>query len=380
MIISELVKINTNAANKKHFKILGYDITQKVLLVPICHLTKGSHAEILVKCDNCGNEKTTQYGDYLKKFNNGGCYVCKKCQQYKTGKTNIIKYGFECASQNEKTKEKSEITNFKRYGFKCSSKNDNVKNKMKQTQIEKYGGIGWGSKITNKKIKQSVLDIYGVEYSSQNKGVKEKIKQTNLERYGGILLGSEIIKEKSKQTNLKKYGVENVNQNLEIQNKIKQTNLGRYGGTFSGSNIIKEKIKKTIFERYGVEFVAQNKEIHDKMIKSSLSTKKYKETNLHYQGTYELDFLDKYYEKINIENGKTIKYEFNNLKKVYYPDFFIPELNLIVEIKSSHWYNKYLEKNIAKQKQCLKDGYQFIFIINKDYIEFEKILTFSSEI
>ena len=76
-----------------------------------------------------------------------------------------------------------------------------------------------------------------------------------------------------------------------------------------------------------------------------LSLTKQKYNHLTYQGTFELDFINKYYNKINIQNGMTIKYDEN---KVYYPDFFIPELNLIVEIKSDYFYKKYLLKNLKK--------------------------------
>ena len=200
MILTEFVEVNTNPANKKHFQGLGYDITKKILTVPICHLSKGSHAKILVGCDVCGNEKITEYGDYMKKFNNGGFYVCKKCQQHKTGKTNMIKYGFECASQNKKTKEKSEQTNLERYGVKSSSQNKEVQDKMKQTNLERYGSLSpMESDIFKEKSKQTNLKKYGVEFVSQNEEIKEKIKQTNLEKYGGTLMGSDMLKRKFKK-------------------------------------------------------------------------------------------------------------------------------------------------------------------------------------
>ena len=66
----------------------------------------------------------------------------------------------------------------------------------------------------------------------------------------------------------------------------------------------------------------------------------------------------------------TIKYEFNNDEKTYYPDFFIKDLNLIIEIKSTYWYNKFFDKNQAKINCCKKLGYDYIFIIDKDYSKF----------
>lgn len=57
--------------------------------------------------------------------------------------------------------------------------------------------------------------------------------------------------------------------------------------------------------------------------------------------------------------------------RVYYPDFFLPEYNLIVEIKSTYTFEKYLNKNTAKKEKCIELGFNFIFIIDKDYKEFE---------
>ena len=64
------------------------------------------------------------------------------------------------------------------------------------------------------------------------------------------------------------------------------------------------------------------------------------------------------------------KYLWNSKNKVYHSDFFIPSKNLIVEIKSSYYYEKYSEINEAKRKETLKIGYNHIFIIDKDYTQF----------
>jgi len=95
---------------------------------------------------------------------------------------------------------------------------------------------------------------------------------------------------------------------------------------------------------------------------------------LYYQGTYEFDFLNNYYNKIEISKVKTIKYIYENCKKCYHPDFYYEKLNLIIEIKSDYTFNKELDKNLAKRKACIEQGYDFIFIINKKYEEFDKLI------
>ena len=82
-----------------------------------------------------------------------------------------------------------------------------------------------------------------------------------------------------------------------------------------------------------------------------------------------------YYDIIEIQKkSKSIKYIFDNKNKIYYPDFYYAPLNLLIEIKSEYTFNKELNKNLAKQKSCLDNGYNFIFIINKNYDEFQELL------
>ena len=55
-------------------------------------------------------------------------------------------------------------------------------------------------------------------------------------------------------------------------------------------------------------------------------------------------------------------------------DFYIKKLDLICEIKSSYYYNKYLEQNLLKEEYSKKE-HNFIFIVDKDYT---KLLEFLS--
>ena len=66
-----------------------------------------------------------------------------------------------------------------------------------------------------------------------------------------------------------------------------------------------------------------------------------------------------------VKRGGSIKYIFEEKEKIYFPDFYIEKLNLIIEIKSSYYYEKYYEKNQEKYKKCIDDGYSYLFIINE---------------
>lgn len=223
--------------------------------------------------------------------------------------------------------------------------------------------------------KEHSLKNYGVENPFQRKDVKEKIKTTWIKNYGVDNPNKHYkIRNKIKETNIKKYGVDHNFKTDESKEKRKDTWIKNYGvdNPFK-SNLVKEKIKKTNLEKYGVDNPQQNLEIHHKTLKTQRFLKKFKETDLTYQGSYELDFLEKFYDIIDINNGLDISYLVSDRNKIYHSDFYIPSKNLIVEIKST--YILKLDEEIEyKKKACIEQGYNYILILNKNYKEFEKTI------
>jgi len=211
----------------------------------------------------------------------------------------------------------------------------------------------------------------------------KKCVLTSIDRYGcsfPFFQNLESIK-KTKETLMRKYGVDNISkvdfirydrhllmkENTQDYNNIIQE---KYGMNVSKLDWVKDKKKQTTMKNYGVENPTQNSKIFEK---AQITGKKIKlhKLGLYYRGTYEKDFLDFCLSNnIEVESGITIKYNYNNKKKVYYSDFYIPIKNLIVEIKSSYYYSKYLELNELKKNETIKTGYNHIFIIDKDYTQF----------
>ena len=141
---------------------------------------------------------------------------------------------------------------------------------------------------------------------------------------------------KREKTNMKLYGVKNCFQNEEKKEKIKETYMKNYGVDHN------MKIQKCLDHRvetyqknYGCDNPTQDHEILKKSFTTGNKIKIYKDTNLYYQGSYELDFLERYFNLMKIERGFSIKYNMRGSKKVYHPDFYLPDLNMIIEIKSS---------------------------------------------
>ena len=227
--------------------------------------------------------------------------------------------------------------------------------------------------------KQKTLDTniikYGVSNISQLSSIKDKIKRTNLEKYGvENVYQADEIKEKIRQRNLEKYGVEFSAQSDLYKLKIINTNIKRYGVPYVyQSPVIKERIKSTNLERYGVPYFSQCKEFKLSLHKS-MTYKKY--NGLLYQSSYELAFL-KFCEINNIvvsDDPPRILYEFNNSKHYYFPDFLIPSLNLVVEIKSTYWMNTLYNKNIKKRKATESAGYTYVLVLDNDFSEILAIL------
>ena len=114
----------------------------------------------------------------------------------------------------------------------------------------------------------------------------------------------------------------------------------------------------------------------ERMFKSSVKYKEFKLPSgriVKLQG-YEPQVLEQLLESFNEndiaigvkELNKTIgkiQYTFKNTKRTYYPDFYIKSTNTIIEVKSQWTFDKWKDKNLAKQKACLQQGFNFEFII-----------------
>lgn len=232
------------------------------------------------------------------------------------------------------------------------------------------------SKEIQKVNRERNLEKYGVEFVSQIETTKIKCKNTCLQNYGvDNPSKSNLIKEKKIETCKRNHSVDYPMQSKEVRYKRKKTMIDKYSVEYPIQNKdIRNRMKKTNLEKYGVENANQNLEIHNKSIQTALLVKKYKDTDIFYQGSYELDFLNNFYGQFEIKRNFFVSYKYYNDEKMYFPDFYLPEYNLIVEIKSDYTYEKEKDKNMCKRKSCIEQGYKFIFIINKNYEKFIQLI------
>ena len=166
--------------------------------------------------------------------------------------------------------------------------------------------------------------------------------------------------------------IQNSQDQIKKDKKRKKTCNKKYGvSNVSKVNKIKSKKEETCLRNYGVLHPTQNLQIFDKARVSSLQIKKFRNTSITYQGSYELDFLEKYYNKwSDIINAPSIKYKFNYRDRIYHPDFYIPSLNLIIECKNKYLLKRDRDLIEAKEKATIDNGFKYIMIIDKDYSEF----------
>ena len=346
MILSDKIVIHLYK-NKEYYKNKGYDVNESLLEINVCDLPDKSNMKIEVKCDICDSVKKIRYQDYLKNIKNGGYYSCNKCVNVKNKKTRLELYGDENYNNRQKQKE----TCIKIFGVDSYTKTVDYIKKTKNAHQIKYD-----------------VDYYNQTDEFKNKAKEKCLKKYNKEHYSQ----TEECIENSKETCLKKYGETHYSKTSICKEQVKITSKYKYGYEYySSTTECRNRVKLTCLEKYGVEYPIQNQIIFNKQQASAYKIKKFKE--LTYQGSYELDFLEKYYNIIKLEKPKSIKYIYENKEKFYYPDFFIPELNLIVEIKNSYLAKK--DELIIEQKRnsVLQNGYNYIMIIEKNYTEFDKL-------
>jgi len=207
--------------------------------------------------------------------------------------------------------------------------------------------------------------------------ISEKRRNTSIQRYGvHHPMQNKEVSERYKQASLKKYGESNPMKLKAVQDKVNNTNIQKYGYNRPLKNAdVFERMyinyKKTIRERYGIDCVFQIPEVFEKAQLSSFKRNYYK--HLHYQATYEHDFLLKV-ESLGmidkLSNGPYLWYFHSGKSKRYFSDFYIEDINLVIEIKSTYWYIMYKDQNDAKRDECLAQGFKYILILDKDYTEF----------
>jgi hypothetical protein len=219
---------------------------------------------------------------------------------------------------------------------KCSAKQAVLKREI--TNTEKYGvrSLFMLPDVIEKR-KLNTFIKFGVEYPLQSEDVHDSIKKTNNEKYGVDYFMSAT---KFNDVIFEKYGVNNIMKNES--SKLKSQN--------------------TCLERYGVRNVSQSTQFQNAYKWYTYKLPSGREVK--YQG-YENRYIPILVRKYGEENIcfeaidiPRIKYIYNGKEHYYFPDFYIPKDNLIVEIKSTYTYETHKELNHLKFQSTVSAGFK----------------------
>lgn len=339
-------------------------------------------------CLFCGNENpkhgmktcSRKCADELKKINSREKRICLYCKnEFEIRKKDTKQLCSEDCRRKwqqlpeniDKRIELSKVAIKEKFGVDNVFQLEKIKEKSKKVKKEKYGDENYNNSekmISTKKKK------YGEGYLKQS---AKDIKNKMVKKYGvDHPLKIDKFKNKLKQTVVKKYGVSNISQLQETKDKVKITTKEHYGVDNASQNKeIKEKKKQTSIKNYGVSHHLKDYGLFQKHLKAQYKILQYKNTELYYQGTYELYFLEEM-EKIGklneIQNGKSYNYVFDGEEHVYHSDFFYNGEN--IEIKSGWTYNnngknkKLEEINKTKWKSVTDSGDKIRVLLSKQQI------------
>lgn len=227
----------------------------------------------------------------------------------------------------EYTKTKNMASIAKRYGVCCTA----IRDWLIRHNISRRTHKLAPSKETIEQIKHELFDLY-------TQGVDKSVlaKKYNLTRYHVTKIlknefGNEHLRSTSQATALK-------NQNAEFQQKVLDNHYKSKTYTLPSGKVIKVM---------GYE---------DDFLNYVLQTKRVLEENFQFERKPYILYKD--------VSG--------NCRK-YFPDFYLPKFNLIIEIKS--WYTLNKQKEINEKKfEAAKQKYNFICIVDKNYQEFDNLL------
>jgi hypothetical protein len=212
-------------------------------------------------------------------------------------------------------------------------------------------------------------------YKVAGKGNVEIRKNSLVKKYGeGITNPMYIpgVAEKRKNHFIEKYGVENPSSAEQVKQKRINTMMERHG---IPHNLVNWQEK--FFNKFGVYNPAHIPEIAEKICYNRFKKRReYMLSNgeiIQLQGyePYGFDYLKKLYDEDKIKYRKRdmpkLWYNWQNKTRRYYCDFFVPEDNLVVEIKSSFTLSR--DFDIVKQKilSAQTNGYTVLLLVFDQY-------------
>jgi hypothetical protein len=211
----------------------------------------------------------------------------------------------------------------------------------------------------------------------QNPRIRARGKQTCLERYGfENPFSVKIVQDAIHQSMVEKYGMDHPSKVPEILAKTQATWLSRFGGHPLKTKAVQAKSVATFIENYGVRHPMQNHEIARKVM-STAAKNQHKKFRLPsgrvlVLAGYESGVLEQLLqqgfreEDFDFEMTSLLPIFYTDVdgtERRYYPDFYVPRLNWIFEVKSEYIFQLEKAQNLAKYYRCKELGHRMNFIL-----------------
>lgn len=145
ILIDKYVKVKWNSANKSRYTKLGYNFTKigEAFDVRVKDLSRGSHAEIRVQCDYCGEISIRKWKTHIRNIEQSAIErdSCRDCQPQKSHEGFIKNHGITPGEmlQSKEIRDKSNKTIKEKYGVSNVFYLPWVIEKSQKTKDERYG-------------------------------------------------------------------------------------------------------------------------------------------------------------------------------------------------------------------------------------------------
>jgi hypothetical protein len=216
--------------------------------------------------------------------------------------------------------------------------------------------------------KQSKETIEKRVYAINQEKREERRQKTMLERYGSLMFANDPV-DRGKRISESLTGRE---RSAEHASNI--INSKRINGTLKHKESTKEKIRSSLLTFYAAN---PDREVYFSSGSRGRGHESGKIEGFSYRSSYELYFIKFCLEnKINIESAENskrrIRYDFEGRSHWYYPDFYLVDFDLLVEIKPSKFKND--ERVISKIQATIGGGKLILLLTEKELFHDEVLM------
>lgn len=260
------------------------------------------------------------------------------------------------------------------HGISNPSKLPSANSKRLKTYAQRYGtnnmlslyAKDWGEKfegghpMRDPAIKEKRKRTYNIRYNADHPMLNPEVKaryRASFEAFLGDEARQNSWKENQKRTFLKRFGVPHPMKNSQVVAKRAQMWKEKYGGHPIQSVEVHKKWQASAFRQKLYTLPS------GRVLKLRGFEAKVLEHLISNWGFAEEDF------EFDVSNFPEIYYAdpSSNRKCRYYPDFYLPQLKWIIEVKSEYTFleveKQVFERNLAKRSACLALGFDFSFLI-----------------